>query len=159
MSLPRLLVLLFASILAYAQPIVPTYTVARTVTATSEKVTIQHPATGNPRRTRIKVVQVEMAVDGVVAFSINGTAATTTAATEVNLNNTGAGTAQAFVASNAGAGTAIWPTVSVKAGVPATFTFEGLELIGVGNTINFNVTCTPGSSAEIKVGIKYEESF
>lgn len=97
-------------------------------------VTIQQPASGS-KWVSFETAQVYCSVACVVTISRDGTAASTTAATEVSLNGGPSATAAGFIDSNAGAGTTL-NTIRLAAGETVAISLNGLFLEDNDTTTN-----------------------
>jgi hypothetical protein len=154
----RLLAVLFFCVAAFGQQItnLAGYTANRSTTGTSEKVTIQQPASGS-RRIRLISAYVYCSAGCDVDQSRDGTAATSTSLAVSKLNPTDAGpsAATAWYSSNVGAGTAIGPTVTLQAGVGQAMDLNGIYLNGDGTGINYTLAVSSGTSGTIRISIKW----
>lgn len=152
-----LLVLLVSAMFAQS-PVLSGYTANKSTTGTTEKITIQQPASGS-RRVRLVSAFVYCSVGCDIDQSRNGTAATSTtlATSKLNPSDAGASSATAWSASNVGAGTTIAPTITISPGVNQPIDLQGLYLIGDGSGNNYTIAITAGTSGTIRVSVKWYE--
>ena len=128
---------------------------ADTLVAAALDVTVQQPATGS-RLVVFDFAEVYCSAACVVSISRDGTAASTTAATEVSLNGGLTATATAFYDSNAGAGTAI-KTLNLSAGQTATIDLDGFILEPDNSTANNLTIQTDAISGTAYIYIRWQE--
>jgi hypothetical protein len=151
--------LILFSVAAFAQlPSLAGYTAFKETTGTTEKVTIQQPASGS-RRVRFAAAYVYCSVACDVNQSRNGTAASSTSLTPAKLNPADAGTAAATAwhTSNVGSGTTISTAVTLSAGASQTFDLNGLYMYADGTSNNYTISVTGTSSGTIRVAVKWYE--
>jgi len=118
-------------------------------TGTSSAITIQQPATGGGTN-YVQCVAVSCELACTVAFSQNGTAASTTALT-VNSINSAMPNVTAFRDSNAGSGTAL---VTWSQGAASTVTYIVEAVLNQNTTANNFTTTVTMSSGAITIGVK-----
>ncbi len=144
------LVITFMMLAAPAWAAKPSFSVYHFVdlAAAASVLTVQQPATGGKRVTfDSATLYCENAC--VVTLERDGTAATTTAAVEVTLDETinTAPTATAFSTSNVGAGTTI-SVYRLAAGVTFTIDISNIKMSGNGTTKNISLR-TASTTGEI----------
>lgn len=136
------------------------FTATRETTGTTEKVTIQQPASGS-RTVVFKEAYVYCSSGCDIAQSRNGTGATSMALTRQPLNPEAvpSAAATAWHTSNVGAGSAIAPTVTLGSttGYEKTLDLSGIRLVGDGITKNYTVSVTNAGGGTIRVVIKWSE--
>lgn len=125
------------------------------LSAAALDITVQQPASGS-ERIEFEVAEVYCSVACVVTISRDGTAASTTAATEVSLNGGYTAAAQAFIDSNAGSGTTI-TVINVAAGSTATIDLEGLRLEPDNDTANNLTIQTDAITGSASIYIRWRE--
>lgn len=118
-------------------------------------VTVQQPASGSTW-VSFEVAQVYCSVACVVTISRDGTAASTTAATEVSLNGGVTATATAFIDSNAGAGTTII-TMELAAGETVAIGLDGLFLEDDDSTANNLTVQTDAITGDASIYVRWRE--
>jgi hypothetical protein len=122
---------------------------------TSAKLTLQSPASG-AANVRPQLVTVSCSVACTIVISQNGTAATTTSGTVNTLGPWPDSVTLAYVDSNAGTGTQIYPTILLAAGASRDIDVSGIELGKNSTAKNFSVAIA-GSSGNMYAGIKFVE--
>lgn len=150
--------ILFSAVALAQVPSLAGYTANKETTGTTEKITIQQPASGS-RRIRFSQAYVYCSVACDVSQSRNGTAAssTTLAVAKLNPADAGAASATAWSTSNVGAGTTIAPAVPLADGQDKTLDLTGLYMQGDGTTNNYTLSVTAASAATIRISIKWYE--
>lgn len=138
-----------------------TFTVTKETTGTSEKVTIQKPASGS-RSVRLVSALVYCSVECTVTQSRNGTAATTTTLTSSikgnNPESASTSNLTAYHTSNVGAGTAIGGTVTVFAGAPGvSLDLSKIKMYGDGTAINYSLAVASSTSGTLRITLMWDE--
>lgn len=129
----------------------------RTLAAAAETLTVQQPASGAARRVIFRSASVYCSVACNITFRINGTAATATANTVVQLSPAGpTPLATAFSVSDVGVGTKVAPIFAVAAGGTQSFDLTGMELRGSGTAKNLSVS-TDAITGNARIQIVWEE--
>jgi len=118
-------------------------------------VTVQQPASGS-KWVVFHYFEVYCSVACEVTVSRDGTAATATAATEVNFNGGVTPTVTAFIDSDAGAGTTLW-TFQVAAGETVGRSLSGFFLEDDDSTANNLTVQTDAITGDAKVLIAGQE--
>lgn len=119
---------------------------AATLSATTDKVTVQQPSSGQRRNLRFISAWVYCSVACVATPSQNGTAASTTALATTPLNTSPPSTAVAFSASNVGTGT-VWPAYNIPAGGIVVIDLSTIMLTGgPGSNLSVGVAAITGNS-------------
>lgn len=128
---------------------------AASLSAADATVTVQQPSSGS-RWVFFEVAQIYCSVACDVTISRDGTAATTTAATEVSLNGGVSAAATAFTSSNVGAGTAI-TTLQVAAGETIAVDLSGLFLEPNNSTGNNLTIDTDDITGDAQIYLRWRE--
>jgi hypothetical protein len=136
------------------------YIAARESSGTTEKLTIQQPASGS-KRVRFISAYVYCSAGCTVTQSRNGTAATSTSLTvgKINPESTPNGpTATAWHTSNVGSGTSIGGNLTLDStnAYQAILDLDGIYMMDDGTAINYTIAVSATSGTN-RIVIKWEE--
>ncbi len=150
----RLLLLLLLALPAFAQEYVAVKNTS--LNAAPEIITVQQPATG-ARTVRFRAFYADCSVACTITLLRNGTAATTTTLSTMQINpSVGvASTANAFSASNVGVGSLIG-SYNLQAGGSITVDLSGSFMQGNGTCKNLTVS-TNSITGTVNIIIKWQE--
>ncbi len=134
-------------------PKVYAYYKTTALSGSAEKITLQQPSSGAKR---VLLRSITICQDAAVTWtlSMNGTAASGTAATELLLTDGGAPKATVFHTSDAGAGTTLM--VYPLGEECRTLSLENIHLIGDGTTKNVSIA-SASATANVYVSLVWEE--
>lgn len=125
-----------------------------TLSATTDKVTVQQPSSGQRRNVRFVSAWIYCSVACVVTPSQNGTAASTTGFATTPLNTSPPSTAVAFSASNVGTGT-VWASYNIGAGGTLIIDLSTIMLTGgPGSNLSIGIAAITGTS---RIAIQWVE--